>query len=102
MAPQLEDRSMGEVADAIRRKLEDAFSPASLEITDESHLHAGHAGRDPRGESHFAVAFDSASFIGKSRIERQRMVYQVLADELRDRVHALRLSLGAPKTGDIS
>jgi BolA protein len=84
---------MGEVAETIRRKLEDTFSPASLEIVDESHLHAGHAGRDPRGESHFAVAFESAAFVGKSRIEQQRMVYAVLAEELSDRVHALRLTL---------
>jgi BolA protein len=84
---------MGEVADSIRRKLETAFAPVALEITDESHLHAGHAGRDPRGESHFAVVCESAAFAGKSRVERQRMVYQVLAEELADRVHALRLSL---------
>jgi BolA protein len=88
---------MAEVADAIRRKLERAFSPVSLEIVDESHLHAGHAGRDPRGESHFAVAFESAAFAGKTRIERQRMVYGLLSEELADRVHALRLSLGVPK-----
>ncbi len=88
---------MGEVADAIREKLNRAFSPVGLQIADESHLHAGHAGHDPRGESHFAVAFESAAFTGKSRIERQRMVYGVLAEELSDRVHALRLSLGVPK-----
>jgi BolA protein len=86
---------MGIVADAIREKLERAFAPQVLTILDESHLHAGHAGRDPRGESHFAVAMTSAAFDGKSRIERQRMVYAELADELKDRVHALRLALSA-------
>jgi BolA protein len=91
---------MGDVAKAIRRKLEREFAPVALSIADESHLHAGHAGRDPRGESHFAVSFDSAAFVGKSRIDRQRMVYRVLAEELADRVHALRLSLGVPKEGE--
>jgi BolA protein len=86
----------GPVAEAIRGKLEQAFAPASLSILDESHLHAGHAGHDKRGESHFAVAMQSAAFAGKSRIERQRMVYVVLDAELKSRVHALRLSLLAP------
>lgn len=84
------------VADTIRAKLERAFAPASLSIQDESHLHAGHAGHDKRGESHFAVAMSAAAFTGKSRVERQRMVYGVLAEELAGRVHALRLSLAAP------
>ena len=87
----------GPVAQAIRVKLEQAFAPASLSILDESHLHAGHAGHDERGESHFAVAMQSAAFAGKSRIERQRMVYAVLEAELKSRVHALRLSLVASR-----
>jgi BolA protein len=90
---------MGVVAEAIRAKLEGAFDPSGLDIVDESHLHAGHAGRDPRGESHFAVAMTSAVFAGKSRIERQRLVYAVLDVELKDRVHALRLALRSPDEG---
>jgi BolA protein len=90
---------MGIVAETIREKLGQAFAPAQLDIVDESHLHAGHAGRDPRGESHFAVTLTSAAFAGKSRVERQRMVYAALADELRDRVHALRMTLRAPGEG---
>ena len=85
---------MGIVADSIKQKLEAAFNPTSLVILDESHLHAGHRGHDARGESHFAVTLNSAAFAGKGRVERQRMVYAVLADELRDRVHALRMVLG--------
>lgn len=84
------------VAAAIRAKLEAAFTPSALSILDESHLHAGHAGHDRRGESHFAVAMQAVAFAGKSRVERQRMVHSVLADELKGRVHALRLSLAAP------
>jgi BolA protein len=88
---------MGIVAETIQAKLEAAFAPTVLHILDESHLHAGHHGHDGRGESHFAVAISSASFEGKSRVERQRMVYTVLADELAGQVHALRLSLNVPE-----
>src|SRR5581483_11328805 len=86
----------GPVAATIRSKLEQAFAPSRLSILDESHLHAGHAGHDKRGESHFAVGMQAEAFQGKSRVERQRMVYAVLEAELKDRVHALRLSLQAP------
>lgn len=84
---------MGTVAETIRSKLEAAFAPANLIIIDESHQHAGHHGHDGKGESHFAVAMKAAAFAGKSRVERQRMVYGVLAEELAGQVHALRLSL---------
>ncbi len=84
------------VAETIRTKLNAAFDPVELDITDESHLHAGHAGHDPRGETHFAVRLHAAAFAGKSRIDRQRMVHAVLAEELRDRVHALQLRITAP------
>ena len=83
-------------ADIIRIKLDRAFSPAALAVVDESHMHAGHAGHRPGGESHFAVSVTSLSFDGKSRLERQRMVYAVLAEELRGGVHALRMALDTP------
>jgi len=84
---------MGIVADTIKRKLETAFAPTWLAIEDESHLHAGHHGHSGRDETHFAVEMESAAFAGKGRVERQRMVYAVLAEELAGNVHALRLSL---------
>jgi len=87
---------MGIVADSIREKLNRAFAPGQFDLLDESHLHAGHAGHDRRGESHFALTLTSAAFAGKNRVERQRMVYAELADELRERVHALRMVLKAP------
>ncbi|MBM3524062.1 MAG: BolA family transcriptional regulator [Alphaproteobacteria bacterium] len=87
---------MGEVADRMRRKLEAAFTPARLEIVDDSHRHAGHAGARPEGETHFNVTIVSAAFAGIGRVERQRKVYAALADELRDRVHALQLRTLAP------
>jgi BolA protein len=84
------------VADAIRRKLTDALAPERLEIVDESYRHQGHAGAHPEGESHFRVEVVSAAFAGKSRLERQRLVHRVLAEELAGRVHALQLSVRAP------
>jgi len=84
------------VADTIRRKLTERFAPARLEIEDESHHHAGHEGARPGGETHFAVTIVSADFIGQSRVARQRLVYQTLADELATRVHALSLTTLAP------
>lgn len=80
------------VADAIRRKLTQRFAPARLEIIDESHRHAGHAGARPEGETHFAVTIVAAAFAGQSRVARQRLVYQTLAEELATRIHALSLT----------
>jgi len=84
------------VAETIRRKLVDAFMPTRLDIRDESRRHAGHAGAHPGGETHFSIEIVSRVFSGKSRIERQRLVHTVLADELRQRVHALALRTLAP------
>ena len=67
-----------------------------LEVIDESHMHVGHAGARPGGETHFRVLIAAAAFAGKSRVERQRLVFAVLKDELRDRVHALSLTVRAP------
>jgi BolA protein len=84
------------VAETIREKLTARFAPARLEIEDESHRHAGHAGARPEGETHFSVTLVSAVFIGQTRVSRQRLVYQTLADELATRVHALSLTTLAP------
>ena len=80
----------------IEEKLIEAFKPASLEIVDESHLHAGHAGHRPEGETHFRVRVVSKAFTGKSRVERHRMVNSVLAEELSGPVHALAIHSAAP------
>lgn len=87
------------VADTIRRKLTQRFAPTSLEIEDQSHLHAGHEGARPGGETHFAVTIVSAAFAGHSRVARQRLVYEALADELATNVHALSLTTLAPDEG---
>ena len=87
---------MPSVAERMRAKIEAAFAPDDITITDDSHKHAGHAGARPGGESHFTVAIVSAAFAGKGRVDRQRLVYAALADELAGPVHALALVLRAP------
>lgn len=85
------------VADRIRAKLTRALAPTRLEIHDDSHRHAGHAGSRSGGESHFRLELVSPAFAGKTRLERQRLVYAVLAEELRGTVHALQLSTLTPE-----
>ena len=82
--------------DTITKKLREAFTPESLDVTDESHLHEGHAGHRPGGETHFRVYIVSPAFEGKSRVERHRMVNAALAAELADTVHALAIKAQAP------
>lgn len=84
------------VADRLRRKLTDALAPVALDIEDESAKHKGHAGWRPGGETHFRVTIVSAAFEGKSRVDRQRMVYAALRQEMADRVHALALVTKTP------
>lgn len=86
----------GPVAEEITRRLTQALDPAHLTVRDDSELHRGHAGHDPRGESHFTVEIVSPRFAGKSRVERQRAVNAALADLLKERVHALVIKAKAP------
>jgi BolA protein len=85
--------------DTITKKLREAFVPESLEVQDESHLHEGHAGHRPGGESHFRVHIVSDAFKGKSRIERHRLINATLASELAGSVHALAIHAQAPGEG---
>jgi|SRR5579883_2126907 len=80
----------------MRAKLQAALAPERLEIEDQSHLHAGHAGWRPGGETHFKIKVASARFSGKGRLERHRMVYALLADEIAEGVHALQIETAAP------
>lgn len=84
------------IAAAIEQKLTAAFGPQRLTVTDESHKHKGHAGARPEGESHFHVEIVSAAFADKSRVERQRLVYAALADEMAGKVHALATKILTP------
>lgn len=87
---------MGVVEERLREKLSSAFSPEKLSITDDSEKHRGHAGHREGGETHFTVEIVSEAFSGKGRVERQRMVNKVLADELAGQVHALSIKAEAP------
>jgi len=84
------------VAETIRMKLTERLAPTRLEVIDDSHRHAGHAGARPGGETHFTVTVVSGAFAGLSRVERQRLVYDLLAGELAGGVHALSLVTRAP------
>ena len=85
--------------DVITKKLTEAFEPDSLRVEDESHLHAGHAGHRPGGQTHYRVYIVSEAFRGKSRIERHRSINAVLAPELAGNVHALAIPASAPGEG---
>jgi BolA protein len=85
------------VAETMRRKLEAALAPTRLEIEDQSHLHQGHAGHRPGGESHFRVTIVAPGFAGKSRVERQRMVTAALKDEMGNPIHALSMKVMTPE-----
>ena len=85
-----------QVKAVIAEKLAAAFAPQSLEVVDESHRHEGHAGHRPGGQTHFRVYIVSVAFRGKSRIERHRMINQILSGELASGVHALAIHASAP------
>lgn len=89
--------SEGPVARAMREKLEAAFTPERLEITDDSDRHAGHAGARSGGESHFNVLVVSSAFRGAGRLDRQRRVNAALKDELAGPVHALSVRALSPE-----
>ena len=80
----------------IKEKLEAGLEPIRLEVVDESHLHAGHGGAREGGQTHYRIKVASARFSGKGRVERHRMVYALLADEIAGGVHALALQTQAP------
>jgi BolA protein len=80
----------------MREKLQRAFQPTRLDVINESHLHAGHRTSPGTGESHFRVLMVSPLFVGKSRLQRHRLVNEALAAELKGKVHALALDLRAP------
>ena len=84
------------VRQTIISKLTQAFAPAELEVVDDSERHRGHSGYREGGETHFSVRIVADAFAGKSRIERHRMVNELLADELSGGVHALALSVRTP------
>lgn len=85
------------VADRIADKLNRRFAPAEVRVIDDSLRHHGHAGWREGGETHFKVEIVSSAFAGQSRVARQRLVYQALAEELAGPVHALELKTLTPE-----
>jgi BolA family transcriptional regulator, general stress-responsive regulator len=81
------------MVEQIKLRLSEALSPNVLEVIDESHLHAGHMGARPSGETHFRVRCVSAAFKDKTRVEQHRLVNAALAHELSTSIHALALEL---------
>ena len=87
---------LGPVGQTIAAKLRQHFAPLLLEVIDESHQHAGHSGARPDGESHFSVKIVAEAFRAKSRVAQHRLINAALAEELRERVHALAIQSSAP------
>ena len=87
------------IAERINKKLTEALTPAVLEVVDESAKHKGHGGWREGGETHFHVTVVAEAFEGKSRVDRQRMIYDLLTEEMAERVHALALTTKAPSEG---
>ena len=77
-------------------RLNSALNPTRIVLNDDSEQHRGHGGYNPAGESHFSLAIESAAFAGKSRVERQRLVYAALGELMIERVHALSIRATAP------
>lgn len=88
----------------IEQKLTAALKPERLEVINESHLHAGHhhtsdghqSEFDGKGESHFRIKIVCGAFKGKSRLERHRIINQLLAEELKAAIHAMAVEAHAP------
>ena len=87
------DKDLGPVGQVLKAKLVAAFSPSYFELIDESNQHHGHSGAHPSGESHFRVKIASDAFQGKSRVQQHRLINEVLAIELKARVHALAIEI---------
>ncbi|MEM8789729.1 MAG: BolA family protein [Pseudomonadota bacterium] len=79
----------------IADKLTAAFAPTHLEVIDESEAHRGHGGFREGVQTHIRVVIASPAFAGQSRVAQQRAIHKVLAEELRDPVHALALQVSA-------
>jgi len=88
-------RETGPVASEMLERLK-VLAPSRIELVDDSEAHRGHGGYNPAGESHFTLAIESPAFAGKSRVERQRMIFAALGDLMKERVHALSIRAAAP------
>lgn len=85
----------GTLRDWMETRLREQLAPARLDVIDESHLHAGHAGARP-GETHYRLDIVASAFEGKSRVERHRLVNAVLDDAFKRGLHALAVRARTP------
>jgi len=85
------------LSEIIKEKIEKSLSIAGVIIEDESYKHEGHPGSRPGGETHFKIKVISESFSGKSRIERQRMIFRALENEMKEKIHAISIAALTPK-----
>ncbi len=86
-----------QVAQRMEAKLRAGLAPELVDIIDESHKHAGHRGARPEGETHYRLLIVATAFAGQSRVARQRLVFDLLAEELAGPVHALALRTLTPE-----
>jgi BolA family transcriptional regulator, general stress-responsive regulator len=90
------DPSSPDRAERIRRALLAAFPAAAVDVVDDSHRHAGHAGARPEGETHYSVRVVSPAFAGLNRVSRSRAAHAALEAEFGTGLHALSLRLLTP------
>jgi BolA protein len=84
------------MTERLRGKLIVGLKPTRLDVINESEMHAGHRSSPGTGQSHFRILIVSEAFAGRSRVERHRLVNELLADELQGGIHALALSTLVP------
>lgn len=90
------DLATAPLAEIIAARLTAALEPSHLEVINDSHHHSGHMGDDGSGESHWSVIVESGAFLELSRVQRQRLINNALADLLASRIHALAIKARAP------
>lgn len=88
---------MDNIEAAIEKKLREALNPVHFEVKNDSAKHAGHAGDDGSGQTHYRVTIVSSTFDGKSRVERHRMIHDLLEEEFATGLHALVLKALSPE-----
>ncbi len=89
------------IEEKIKHLLEKEFSPTHLQVVNESHKHAGHAGDDGSGQTHFKLKVVSVDFGGKSRVQRQRLVNQAIGGLFDEGLHAVSMQLSTPEEDKI-
>ena len=82
--------------DLITRMLNERLAPSELAVIDESEQHRGHSGWREGGQTHFLIDIVSPAFIGKSRVERHRMVNDSVREAFDRGIHALAVKARAP------